>query len=124
MTTLVIPFIFELPKVLSNCVDLILLFTFWFHNLLPEFRDWVEVGLGGIGIILVSDDGPVCGAVLRVPVVTALWPGQHVRERGEHVVEGPGQDDIVVAIEEKHDESRCYPDTCRRILRAYINIKS
>ena len=36
------------------------------------------------------------GAGRRVPPVAARGPGQRGGERGEHIEEGPGQDDVVV----------------------------
>lgn len=42
------------------------------------------------------------------------FPGQLGGERRKHVVESPGQNDVVVAIEEKDDETGGQTDACVR----------
>ena len=77
---------------------------------LPELGGWVNGlewlefsvhQLGGAGF-----HGGVLGqcAVPRVPRVVTAVPGQVRGEGGKEVVEGPGQDHVVVAVEEEHDD--------------------
>ena len=40
-----------------------------------------------------------------VPVVVATFPRQFGSEGGEHVVKGPRQDDVVVAVQEENNDS-------------------
>ncbi len=86
-------------------------------NLLPELRDRVF-----------DDDGrdvlcPVCGVDgcgdvsgdatrVAVPVVVTRLPRQLGRERGKEVVEGPGQDHVVVTVEKEHDDGGRPADSC------------
>ena len=53
------------------------------------------------------------GALVRVPVVITCFPGKFGRERREHVVEGPRQDDVVVTVEKENDDGRCKTDACK-----------
>ena len=96
--------------------------------LLPKFCDGIQpeflrytagVGHGVIGCVLIRYiRGPINAwrveasvgvflteveAVLGVPPVAALGPGQFQSERGEHVVERPAEDDVVVAVQKEHD---------------------
>ena len=42
--------------------------------------------------------------------MVAALPWQLHVEGGEHVEEGPGEDHVVVAVEEEHDDTRGQPD--------------
>lgn len=66
----------------------------------------------GAGVSLSKTRLIECGAVGGVPVVVAVGPGQHGREGGKDVVQGPGQDDVVLTVEQEDDHSRGVPDTC------------
>ena len=48
----------------------------------------------------------VFDAVLRIPVVIAGVPRQLSGEGGEHVVEGPGEDHLVVTVHEEDNSGR------------------
>jgi len=43
------------------------------------------------------------GAMLSGPVGIAVRPGELTRERGEEITKRPCQDDIVVAVQEEHN---------------------
>lgn len=89
-------------------------------NLLPEFCDRIRSydSLSADVVGRVRHIGDVSqtrqltsGALRRVVVVVTVGPGQHGGQRGEEVVEGPGQEHVVVAVDEEHDHGSCYPDT-------------
>jgi hypothetical protein len=69
-------------------------------DLLPEFRDRIhfsnlsDICNCSVGARVVKEGG----AVLCVPRVITVGPGQHRGKTGEHVVEGPAEDHIVVAV--------------------------
>ena len=80
---------------------------------LPELGDGVDDAVGVVLTQLLSLGREVLGADGGVvPVVVALLPGQLGGEGGEEVVEGPGEDDVVVAVEEEHDDTGGQADAC------------
>lgn len=66
-------------------------------------------GVLGIRCIRMSSES---GTVRRVPFVVTMWPWQSGREGGEEVIERPGKDDVVVAVQQEHDNSAGVADTC------------
>ena len=80
---------------------------------------------------LIDDEGVVCAilggnvdlhevpgtvygleAVDCVPVVVAGAPGEDSREGGEEVIEGPGDDDVVVEVDKKGNEHDTPSNAC------------
>lgn len=51
-------------------------------------------------------------ARFRVPLVVAVGPGKRGGEGREEVVKGPREDDVVLAVEEEHDDGARPADTC------------
>lgn len=50
----------------------------------------------------------MAGAVWCVPGVVAALPGQRCLEGAEQVIEGPGDDDVVVGAHDEGDGYRCH----------------
>lgn len=53
---------------------------------------------------------PFHSAVVRVPCIVAAVPWKFRGERRKEVVQSPGEDDVVVAVEEEHNDDACKPD--------------
>ena len=82
---------------------------------LPELRDGVDEAVSVVQPQLLLLGREVLGADGGVvPVVATILPRQLSREGGEEVVESPGQDDVVVAVQEEDDDARGQADTCGR----------
>lgn len=68
----------------------------------------------GVGCPVAQDgavDGRGAGAVGAVPAVAALEPRQLAGHGGEQVVEGPGNDDVVVEANVQGDDDDCVSHT-------------
>lgn len=59
-------------------------------------------GCGGVATV-----GHVTGTVRRIPGVVAVLPWQRRLEGVEEVIEGPGDDDVVVDAHDEGDGHRC-----------------
>lgn len=83
------------------------------NNSLPELRDGGGKvgGVGGQPQGLVFADG-VLHAVVCVPGLLALGPGELRLETLQQVVETPGQDHDVVDVQERHDDEGRVSDAC------------
>ena len=92
-------------------------------HLLPEFGSGifgdVHAVYGGV-YRGVEHHGALGGAVFKVcpaadgvPVVVTRLPGQVLGEGGEHVVERPRQNDVVVTVQVEHNDSCGDPDACK-----------
>lgn len=69
----------------------------------------------GVGRPVAQDravDGLGVGAVGAVPAVATLEPRQLAGHGGEQVVEGPGDDDVVVEANVQGDDDDCVSHTC------------
>lgn len=74
----------------------------------------------GVGRPIAQDgavDGLGVGAVGAVPAVATLEPRQLAGHGGEQVVEGPGDDDVVVEANVQGDDDDCVSHTCRASTR-------
>lgn len=74
----------------------------------------------GVGRPVAQDgavDGLGVGAVGAVPAVATLEPRQLAGHGGEQVVEGPGDDDVVVEANVQGDDDDCVSHTCRASTR-------
>ena len=47
-------------------------------------------------------------------IIVTIRPGQVGGERGEEVPERPGQNNVVIAVEEEHDDQGRQPNPCNR----------
>lgn len=65
---------------------------------------------GGPEALVLAHD--VLQALGRVPAVVAVRPGQVPLEGVEQVVGGPGQDDDVVHVQQRHDHDGGVADSC------------
>lgn len=70
------------------------------------FSDAPEELLAGCG--RVAAVGGVVRAVGRVPGVVAALPRKRRLEGAEEVIQGPGDDDVVVGAHDEGDGHRCY----------------
>ena len=77
--------------------------------LLPKLRDWIKVRQ-----IRIPLQAEVFRTHRRVPVMATVLPRQLSGEGCEEVVEGPGQDHVVVAVEEEHDDAGCQTNSWRQ----------
>lgn len=51
--------------------------------------------------------------VSPVPRVITVGPGKWVLKAREEVVEGPGEDDVVICAQQEAQDHRCCTSTCR-----------
>ena len=74
----------------------------------------VDVGGVSVGAVEVCGRKLVDGAPLVVPGVAAVRPGQNLPHGHEQVVEGPGDDDVVVDADNARDDDHAVAHTLMR----------